>query len=180
MTDEELFHRARDGDEAAFRSLYEKYRDPLFRFAYRLTGAPDAAEDTVHDCFAALFHARFEGSRGSLRTYVYGAVRNLARKRHRDAGREDQADEFDERPASAADPLSALVSRETSEGVRLAVEALPLLQREVLVLFEYEELSLEEIAAIVEADVGAVKSRLHRARERLRRSLVPATRGTGK
>jgi RNA polymerase sigma-70 factor (ECF subfamily) len=54
-----------------------------------------------------------------------------------------------------------------------AVRALPLLQREVLVLAEYEELSLEELARAVESEVGTVKSRLHRARENLRRMLGP-------
>jgi len=53
------------------------------------------------------------------------------------------------------------------------VRGLPLLQREVLILAEYEELSLEEIARAVESEVGTVKSRLHRARENLRRMLAP-------
>lgn len=57
--------------------------------------------------------------------------------------------------------------------VSTAVSALPLLQQEALILFEYEGATLEEIAQIVGADVGTVKSRLHRARERLRRALAP-------
>ncbi len=57
--------------------------------------------------------------------------------------------------------------------MRRAIAGLELLQREALILFEYEELTLAEIAAIVEADVGTVKSRLHRARERLRKVLAP-------
>ncbi len=57
--------------------------------------------------------------------------------------------------------------------MREAVEALPPLQREAIVLFEYEEMSLVEIATIADADIGTIKSRLHRARERLRRSLAP-------
>ena len=57
--------------------------------------------------------------------------------------------------------------------VERTVAALPLLQREALILFEYEELSMEEIAVITKSDVGAVKARLFRARESLRRRLVP-------
>jgi len=57
--------------------------------------------------------------------------------------------------------------------VRRAVEELPPLQREAFVLFEYEELPLAEIAAIVGADAGAVKARLHRARQHLKRRLAP-------
>ena len=62
---------------------------------------------------------------------------------------------------------------ETSHIVADAVRALPPLQREALVLAEYEQLSLEDIARIVDAEVGTVKSRLHRARENLRRMLAP-------
>jgi RNA polymerase sigma-70 factor (ECF subfamily) len=63
--------------------------------------------------------------------------------------------------------------RETEEIVAGAVRELPPLQREALILAEYEGLSLEEIAQAVEAEVGTVKSRLHRARENLRRMLAP-------
>ena len=70
-------------------------------------------------------------------------------------------------------PLSKLLDEELSAEVRKAVADLPVLQREALILFEYEELSLAEIAAIVGADVGAVKARLHRARAQLRRMLAP-------
>ena len=66
-------------------------------------------------------------------------------------------------------PLGKLLDEELSAEVRKAVANLPALQREALILFEYEELSLAEIATIVGADVGAVKARLYRAREQLRR-----------
>ncbi len=57
--------------------------------------------------------------------------------------------------------------------IQQAISTLPLSQREALILFQYEELPLEEIAAILDIDIGAVKSRLHRARARLRRILTP-------
>jgi RNA polymerase sigma-70 factor, ECF subfamily len=157
-----------------FRSVYERHRDPLFRFAWRLTGSPQVSEDIVHDCFVSLFRGGFDSSRASMQTYLFAAARNLTRKHHRDSGRE-----FDPPPADARDALDELVSGETSEQVRRAVEALPVLQREVLVLFEYEEVPLEEIASIVEADIAAVKSRLYRARESLRKSLLSAKGVTG-
>jgi RNA polymerase sigma-70 factor (ECF subfamily) len=166
--------------DEAFRSLYGQYRIPLFRFAYRLTGSAAAAEDIVHDCFIGLFRNGFKAERGSQRTYLYAAIRNLSRKYHRDNGREDLTDDPGEVPDQSNDPLGAVVSKETSDRVRLAVESLPLLQREVLVLFEYEELPLEEIATIVDAELAAVKSRLHRARERLRKVLMPAMKGMTK
>ena len=62
---------------------------------------------------------------------------------------------------------------EVSDAVQAAIGTLPMLQREALILFEFEELSLEEVAAVAGCDAGAVKSRLHRARARLRSLLAP-------
>jgi RNA polymerase sigma-70 factor (ECF subfamily) len=70
------------------------------------------------------------------------------------------------------------LDEELSQKVQEAVTSLPPLQREALVLFEYEGLALSEIADIVGSDVGAVKARLHRARERLRSTLRPYLNST--
>jgi RNA polymerase sigma-70 factor (ECF subfamily) len=164
--------------ETAFQSIYRQYRDPLFRFGYRLTGSPQVAEDLVHDCFVSLLRGGFDERRGPLKTYLFAIVRNLSRKHHRDAGRDESEDEL--LPDLHTGPLDAIVSRETAAAVQRAVEILPLLQREVLVLFEYEDLVLEEISKVVSADVGAVKSRLYRARENLRKSLAPLMKETAR
>jgi len=170
-TDARLLTRAKGGEAAAFRKLYERHRAPAFRFAYRLTSSAPEAEDIVQDCFLALLgRDGFDGSQGTLRTYLYGIVRHLAWRRSRLAGRE--SDELDDRGA-AEDPLRDLLEHERAQMVERAVAVLPLLQREALILFEYEELSLEEIAVITKADVGAVKARLFRARKSLRRRLAP-------
>lgn len=70
-------------------------------------------------------------------------------------------------------PLHQLLDEELASAVRHAIENLPDLQREAVVLFEYEELALSEIAEVVGADVGTVKARLHRARQSLRKQLAP-------
>jgi RNA polymerase sigma factor (sigma-70 family) len=162
--------------EATFRTVYEEYRGPLFRFAYRLTGSREVAEDLAHDCFVSLFRGGFDNRRGPLKTYLYAAMRNLARKHYRDSGREETGDDIDS-PVDAA-PLNSMISQETAAAVQGAIELLPLLQREVIVLFEYEDLALEQISKIVNAEVGAVKSRLYRARENLRKCLAPVVKGT--
>ena len=79
------------------------------------------------------------------------------------------------RPTATApvDVLGDLLEAERSELVAGAMAQLPILQREAIVLFTFEELSLEEIAKITGVDTGAVKSRLHRARESLRKALAP-------
>lgn len=155
--------------EADLRTVYQQYRDPLFRFGYRLTGSAETAEDLVHDCFVSLFRGGFDESRASMKTYLYAAVRNLSRKRLRDFGREELGAEIEE--ASPNTPLDLLITEETAGMVQAAVTGLPAAQREVLVLFEYEDLSLDEIARVIEIEVGAVKSRLFRARGALRKTL---------
>jgi RNA polymerase sigma-70 factor, ECF subfamily len=177
MTDEKLLQKASRGDEAAFLTLYERHRATVFRFAYRMLGSAALAEELTHDCFLSLVRRPegFDPTRAALRTYLYAAVRNMAGKHFRRHGGEFPVEELESEPAAAEreQPLRRLLDAELAEEVRRAVEALPPLQREVVVLVEYEELSLAETAAIVGADVGAVKSRLHRARARLRRTLSP-------
>lgn len=175
-TDSRLLFEARRGNEASFLALYERHRTPLFRFAWRLTGSVTVAEDTVQECFLALLDGNgFRERAGSLRQYLFGITRNVAFRQLRSLGREDELDDV---PASKG-PFDELLSVERSEAVGRAIAALPALQREAIILFEYEELSLEEIASIAQVEVGAVKARLHRARETLRSRLAPLLADAG-
>jgi RNA polymerase sigma-70 factor (ECF subfamily) len=169
-----LLARARDGEEGAFVLLYERHRDPVFRFAYRMLGSIEAAEDVAHDCFLGLMTQplRFDPARASLRTYLCAAARNLSFKRLLAEGREVAGDGV--REAAIDGPaLTNLLEDEVAREVRIAVGGLPPLQREVVLLVEYEGLSLAEVGEIVGTEVGTVKARLHRARESLRRRLRP-------
>ncbi|HKP36173.1 MAG TPA: RNA polymerase sigma factor [Pyrinomonadaceae bacterium] len=172
MTDEKLLSEAANGDGNAFQILYERYRDPIFRFAYRLLGSAEAAEDVAHDCFLSLIKEprRFDPARASLRTYIYGAARNLVSKRYHSSARETGIDEVADAPqvGERHSPITHVLQNELASEVEQAIASLPPLQREALVLFEYEGLSLAEIAAVVGADSNTVKARLFRAREKLR------------
>jgi RNA polymerase sigma-70 factor (ECF subfamily) len=156
--------------DAAFRDAYRLHRDVLYRFARRMTGSGPAAEDVVQEAFLALWRnsAVFDPARGALRSFLIGVARNLIFERARADRPWDDLDE-----ASALDLPVDLVGVERAQAVAAAVAALPPLQREALVLAEYEELSLEEIGRATHAELAAVKSRLHRARENLRRMLAP-------
>ena len=105
---------------------------------------------------------------GALRSFLLGVARNLILKRWRDGRPQEALDE----DALVSAPLDVL-ERERAEAVAKAVAQLPLFQREVLVLAEYEETPLEQIAHATGAGLAAVKSRLHRARQNLRRMLAP-------
>ncbi len=176
-TDEVLLERAGKGDQGAFLELYDRHRQPIFRFAYRLLGEVDTAEDVTHDCFLSLIRKpeNFRPGRASLRTYLFAAARNLALKHFRSSSRETGLDEITEelQLSPRHGPLRKLLDEELAAEVRRAVFSLAPLQREALILFEYEGLSLNEIAEITGADAGAVKGRLFRARERLKGILRP-------
>jgi RNA polymerase sigma-70 factor (ECF subfamily) len=175
----ELLLRAGRGDEAAFLLLYERHRTPVFRFACRVLGSVEQAEDVTQECFLSILRRpeAFQAERASLRTYLCAIARHLALKQLRKRGQETLVDDPPEEapvgPAGGRDALGTVIEAEAAEAVRSAVEALPPLQREAVVLFEYQELSLVDIATVCDVDVGTVKSRLHRARERLRRTLTP-------
>jgi RNA polymerase sigma-70 factor (ECF subfamily) len=175
--DARLLAGSRRGQEAAFVALYERHRTPIFRFAWRFTGSAQTAEDITQECFLALFAGNtFDPKQGSLRAYLFGMARYLAMKRLRIEERESE-EAADETAAAAYDTLGDLIGQERSAAVGRAVAALPPLQKEALILFEYEELSLEEIAQVAGIEAGAVKARLHRARETLRRRLAPLMDG---
>ena len=155
--------------DAEFQAAFEQHKDVVYRFAWRMSG-PAAAEDITQDVFVSLLRHpdRFDPARGTLRAFLLGIARNLALKRWRSEHRFDPLDE----EAMAAEVLD-FDRLDVGEMVGQAVRALGPLQREVVILAEYEGLTLAEIARTVDADVGTVKSRLHRARENLRRMLAP-------
>jgi RNA polymerase sigma-70 factor (ECF subfamily) len=177
-TDELLLKRSAHGDQEAFLELYERHRQPIFRFAYRLVGSVEVAEDVTHDCFLSLIRKpeNFRSENGaSLRNYLFAAARNQALKHFRSQGREGTFEELEEEPIAPSrhEPLRRVLTQELVDRVQEAILSLSPLQREALVLFEYEGLTLHEIAVITDTDIGAVKSRLHRARERLKVMLGP-------
>ena len=162
-------------EAAAILQAFDEHHGPLFRFAWRLTGSIADAEDIVQECFLALLrpHSRFDAARTPLRTYLFGAVHHQALKRQR---RRDGPLP----PGGPATPEATYFHTELEDAVARAVSGLPEGQREVLLLAHYEHLPLAEIAAILEIEVGAVKSRLQRARAGLKETLAayaPNTEG---
>src|SRR6266851_4261721 len=140
-----------------------------------MTGSATVAEDIAQDCFVALLRTpeRYDAGRGPLRAFLIGVARNVIFNRWRAESRWSPLDD----DAFIAEPLD-LGRREVAELVAQAVQSLPPLQREALILAEYEEMTMEEVAQAVDAEVSAVKARLHRARENLRRMLAPLRRST--
>jgi RNA polymerase sigma-70 factor (ECF subfamily) len=161
--------------------VYQRYRRPVFQFAWRLTGSEAEAEDVAQECLLALLEgAAYDPAQGALRTYLLGIARHRALRRVRASEREAQGAED---TAAPLDTLDAVLATERAVVVERAIAGLPSLQQQALILFEYEGLWMEEIADVTGCDVGAVKARLFRGRESPRRKLAPlleapAARGT--
>jgi len=167
----DLVKAARKGRDSAFLQLFDEHHLPLFRFAYRLTGSVADAEDIVQECFLTLLRPEcsYDPGRTSVRTYLFGVVRNqsLKRRRRDDSTGEEGPDAKDHRS-----PESEALRTELAEVVARAVMRLPETQREVLILAHYEQMPLAEIARVMALDLGAVKSRLQRARVSLKETLA--------
>jgi len=152
-----------------FRDAFYWHKDVLYRFAYRMTGSSSAAEDVVQECFLALWRRpdAYDPNRGAQRAFLLGIVRNLILRRWRAERSYEALDD----ESFVCLPID-LVHNERAQTIAKAIQMLPPLQREALILAEYDEMSLEEIARTTEAEIAAVKSRLHRARKNLRRMLA--------
>ena len=149
--------------------LFDEHHALLFRFAYRLTGSVADAEDIVQACFLELLKpgCSYDPQRAPARAWLIGVVRNQSFKRLR-AKRQP---EFDP-PVEIPSPEQENLRSEIQDAVGRAVLLLPEGQREVLILAHYEQLPLAEIAGSLNVELGAVKSRLQRARASLRESLA--------
>ena len=148
---------------------FDEHHALLFRFAYRLTGSVADAEDIVQDCFIELLRpdCSYNPTRAPLRTWLFGIIRNQSLKRLRQKG-SPHLPATDNGPSPETETLRV----EIEEVVRQAVLTLPESQREVLILAQYEQMPLAEIAQILDIELSAVKSRLQRARATLRERLA--------
>lgn len=177
--DADLLRAHLGGDREAFARLYDKYDRPCFQFIRRILGSSGAdAEDLHQETWLAVSrHASsFDPRKASFGAWLY----TIARRKVWDHFRKTkvthlvpaQADVIAAVPDPGPTPLQQAESRETALALILAVEALPLAQRETFILFVECELSLEEIAEITEVNAETSKSRLRYARMSLRRFLA--------
>jgi RNA polymerase sigma-70 factor, ECF subfamily len=174
--DDELMARAADGDRIAWKALYLRHRDRVFRIALRFLEQEPAARDVTQDVFVSLFaRARSYRQSGSFPTYLRRVTVNRcmnARASARETRRVGAADSaLRDIVDRAPDPEARLQQEQSAAAVRAAIAALPPRQRMAVVLSRFEGLSYEEIAAALECSISSVESLLFRARRALARAL---------
>jgi len=178
-SDEILLARALHGDEDAFTALYRRRQGAVYRFALHMTHSVAVAEDVTQEVFMALIERgrRFDPSRGTLLSFLYGIARNHVLRRIEKDWWTTPVEAVDDHPG-ADDLLDHLTRQETVERVRQAVVSLPPLYRAAVVLCDLEHATYEEAAAALECPVGTVRSRLNRGRAMLAQKLARSLVGT--
>lgn len=191
--DTDLIARCRAGDLAAFDTLVERHQNRIFNLCYWMLGNRDEAADAAQDAFIRAYRSlsNFRGD-SAFSTWLHRIAVNTAldaasrRKRaplsYSDVAPgtddDDESPDIDSAPAPTEltenEPVFAALRRERHVAVREALARLPEHFRQVLVLFEIEGYAYEEIAEMLQTPLGTVKSRINRARLRLRDELQGA------
>jgi RNA polymerase sigma-70 factor (ECF subfamily) len=187
--DAALMLRVKQGDMAAFQELVEKYQQPIINLITRTVRDSTEAEDLAQTVFLQVFKSsgRYRVS-AKFSTWLYTIARNLRlnelrrRSRHPadslDLSQSEQEDQplrqFEDKKESSAP--DRVLHEELTLKIEQALAGLPENQRTALLLCREEELSYEEIAAVLRCSLSATKSLIHRARETLKQQLKPYLR----
>jgi RNA polymerase sigma factor (sigma-70 family) len=174
--DRELVEQAVAGDVEAFSSLYRRYSPLVYRFSLSMTGCASTAEDVTQDVFAGLLGhlARFDPERAGLGSYLFGIVRNLARRRRRRDARLLPLSHLDTNTLTAlhGDPRTLLEGRESAATVRRVVNGLPARLRVPLLLCDVHDLRYVDAAAVLGTTTASVRYRLREGRSLARKRLI--------
>lgn len=175
---EALIERARDGDLTAFNALVVRFQDPVYSLALRMLGSPAAAEDATQEAFIRAWRRLDSFRGGRFQSWLFTIVANLSRDELRRRGRRPQTSldaARDDPDRASLDPADGGPSPEAvaEQGdlralLESALAQLPDDWREVVVLSDVQDMAYDEIAEITGLPLGTVKSRLSRARGRLR------------
>ena len=184
--DAALMLRVKRGDRAAFAELVEKYRQPLFNFIYRTLRDETETEDVAQNVFLQVYKSRDRYERtAKFSTWLFTIARNLClneirrRARHPADSLEETHAEYDDQPSRQYEdkkiflPTDNVLHSELAQKIEAALAELPENQRTAILLCRQDELSYEEIAAVLGCTLSATKSLIHRGRETLKEKLKP-------
>jgi len=176
--DESLIRRASEGDRSVFDTIVERHGPAVFRFARAIARDDVAAEDALQETFLAAWRGA-SGFRGdaTVRSWLLTIARHaIARQRRRRSGEPETMEPLETLGALAGwgaedDPESAAIRTEARTQILRALESLRTDDREIIILRDLEGLSGDEAASVIGIPVAAMKTRLHRARLRLRAAM---------
>ena len=181
LKDEELMLEYQKGEATAMDEILRRYKNPIYHFTLRLCGNSSEAEDFTQEVFLRLHQAKDTyRPTGKFSTWIFSIAHNLVISRLRKAKwwvlwprKNDETEELVEFESPDPSPKDIVTGNEISQLVQKSIQGLPFLQREALILREYENLNYDEIGKILKKSLGAVKTLIHRARENLKIKLLP-------
>jgi RNA polymerase sigma-70 factor, ECF subfamily len=177
LADEDLMQLVRRGRAEAFEVIYERHASAAFSLAYRIVGTRNGAEDVTQEAFMSIWRSggRYEGARGSVRTWALGIVHHRAIDFLRRASVHDRrraSDEGIQERFEAPERTDAEVARrDEAKTVRAAMDALPSEQCQVIELAYFGGFTHTEIADMLDAPVGTVKGRMRLGLRKMREQL---------
>jgi RNA polymerase sigma-70 factor, ECF subfamily len=176
-----LVERARAGEPEAWSQLFQRYQLPLYAYVQELVRQEQTSLDIVQETFIqAIRHAASLRDDEKFGSWLFGIAHQKCLQHWRKQSRERRVLDLDQEPpgdwpTSENDPSEWLIRHEREEEFMAALNQLPPPHRAVVLLHFMEDFPLEEIAVITGAPLGTVKSRLHYAKQMLRRTLEETT-----
>lgn len=169
-----LLQRAREFEREALAEIYDTFSPEIFRYAYRLTGSNDQAEECLSETFTRLLQALYhgQGPKDHLRAYLYRTAHNWITDQYRRQAPPGESLEDDNLPDGELPTALAVEGKLEQERVRAALRLLTPEQRQVIVMRFIEEWSNDEVAKVLGKPVGAVKALQHRGLGTLRKLLA--------
>ncbi len=165
-TDQDVISRILAGERDAFAMLIGRYSDPLYRHALGMTGSPDVAEDILQTSFIKAYHHLGE-VRGRFDAWLFRIVANGCKDWLKNIRRTHLSYDEDDQPSTYASPDEDLDRTELRQDLDSALAQLAPSLREAFIMKHVEGRSYEEMADLLGTTVGALKMRVHRAREAL-------------
>jgi len=165
-SDQDVISRVLAGDRDSFAVLIGRYSDPLYRHALGMTGSPDVAEDILQTSFIKAFHHLGE-VRGRFDAWLFRIVANGCKDWLKNIRRSHLSYDEDDQPSTFASPDEDLDRTELRQDLDAALAQLAPSLREAFIMKHVEGRSYEDMADLLETTVGALKMRVHRAREAL-------------
>ena len=193
-TDQELVARCQAGDRVAYQTLVKRYQRRVYGIAFGVLRNPEDAMDVSQEAFVKVYNnlGQFKGD-SAFFTWLYRIVVNLCIDHCRKHGKH-RAVEYDDRLSSGSDddevlpltastrsfnPAQAYQEREIGEAIGAALATLSENHRAIMLLREVDGLSYEDIAEVMNCQIGTVMSRLHHARKNLQKALRPYLDSSG-
>lgn len=181
LSDDELMREYQKGEALAMDELVRRYKNPIYRFAYRLCVNAHEAQDVAQEVFLRLHQYRNSFSpQGKFSAWLFSIAHNLCVSRLRRRkwwgiwpSMPDCPDEQVETESPDPSPDVVVEGNEAQGKVKECIRALPFLQREALILREYENLDYRDIARILKKPQGTVKTLIYRARQTIKTKLLP-------